>query len=328
MQEKVAYPIRKSNAGFNLEKLVLTTGGIMSLTGWVEDSQNNLLSRLTLFQNDSALEPIEIYHRFRSDVKQARSEVVSNFQGFGIDYLIREQPRKAVFSVKLDGMVLWKTKVDEEVQNPDYSHFFFDKNIKKKTDVYGYGPPDPSLNPEVAALTDEFLKEGDQVLDFGCGTGTLVMHLRNQGIQAQGLDLDTLESQAAVHEEAGPFVEFYNSEMPLPYLDNQFDAVIATEVLEHVEQAEAAIREISRISKRVFIMTVPDATGIPRCHSQGVIPWHLLEDTHVNFFTQSNLIPVLENNWVKVMPYKIGFSELPRTFFSNNLACVCMEPKH
>ncbi|MDA0346202.1 MAG: class I SAM-dependent methyltransferase [Verrucomicrobia bacterium] len=183
------------------------------------------------------------------------------------------------------------------------------------------------LNPEVVSLAETHIRNTDKDLDFGCGTGKLITVLRSRGIDIQGLDLNTIEIEEALQEPARPHVTFYDGTLPLPFPDGYFDVVTAMEVLEHIEDAEAFLLEIRRITKRVFIMTVPDATGIPRSHSQGVIPWHFLESTHVNFFTQKALSVLLEPHRESIQINKFGFTILPQTFFANNLSCVCQIPR-
>lgn len=66
------------------------------------------------------------------------------------------------------------------------------------------------------------------------------------------------------------------------------------EVLEHVPNPDAMLREVARVASRRFLVTVPDISAIPRCASQQVVPWHLLEATHVNFFNAVSLRALLE----------------------------------
>lgn len=35
-----------------------------------------------------------------------------------------------------------------------------------------------------------------------------------------------------------------------------------------------------------MLITVPDASAIPTLHQHAVVPWHLLEGSHVNFFSR------------------------------------------
>lgn len=112
------------------------------------------------------------------------------------------------------------------------------------------------------------LKRGAWVLDLGCGEGRHVhgLHVLG-GINVVGLDRDGpslvkaregLAMLPAATATTG-FVE--GDAYRTPYADATFDAVICSEVLEHLEDYHAALAEIARVLKPggVFVATVPRA---------------------------------------------------------------------
>ena len=112
------------------------------------------------------------------------------------------------------------------------------------------------------------LKCGAWVLDLGCGEGRHVhgLHVLG-GINVVGLDRDGpslvkaregLAMLPAATATTG-FVE--GDAYRTPYADATFDAVICSEVLEHLEDYHAALAEIARVLKPggVFVATVPRA---------------------------------------------------------------------
>jgi SAM-dependent methyltransferase len=112
------------------------------------------------------------------------------------------------------------------------------------------------------------LKPGAWVLDLGCGEGRHVhgLHVLG-GINVVGLDrdgpslnkaregLDMLPAATATTA----FVE--GDAYRTPFADAAFDAVVCSEVLEHLEDYHAALAEIARVLKPggVFVATVPRA---------------------------------------------------------------------
>jgi hypothetical protein len=71
--------------------------------------------------------------------------------------------------------------------------------------------------------------------------------------------------------------------------DGQFRSVVCTEGLDHLPTPERFVAELARLAAEVLLVTVPDMSAIPRAFTHGVVPWHLLEASHVNFFSQHSL---------------------------------------
>lgn len=96
-----------------------------------------------------------------------------------------------------------------------------------------------------------------KVLDFGCGSGLFVSKLQENGYLSFGTDIS---------EEAVKFGELkgiknlsIQDSHKLNFPDNHFDAIVAMDVLEHLEDESWAIKEIERVLKLggKFIVMVP-----------------------------------------------------------------------
>jgi 2-polyprenyl-3-methyl-5-hydroxy-6-metoxy-1,4-benzoquinol methylase len=159
------------------------------------------------------------------------------------------------------------------------------------------------VNPEVLQLAKTLPGPG---LDFGCGTGGLVDALREAGMECFGLELKTKPIRRALPKQRKKYVKLYSGKLPLPYKSDHFETVIVSEVLEHLIEPEPVMQEIARICKGNLLVTVPDISVIPLHHKHGVVPWHLLESTHVNFYNPTSLQHFLSRWFPEVELYKIG----------------------
>ncbi len=114
------------------------------------------------------------------------------------------------------------------------------------------------------------VRPGDLLLDAGCGEGRHCYGALERGARVVGLDLDLEPLRAAAGgirmrgEERDSFgAMLKGSTFELPFADETFDRVICSEVMEHVHDFPAAIRELARVTKpngRIAI-TIPTATS-------------------------------------------------------------------
>jgi len=95
------------------------------------------------------------------------------------------------------------------------------------------------------------LKEGDRILDIGCGKGFLLYELTQAvpGIEIVGLDISEYAIENA-KEETKPFLTVGNAN-DLPFEDNSFDFVFSITTLHNLEcfDLDRALREMSRVSR-------------------------------------------------------------------------------
>ncbi|MDB6031401.1 MAG: hypothetical protein JWM16_1739 [Verrucomicrobiales bacterium] len=89
-------------------------------------------------------------------------------------------------------------------------------------------------------------KRGGRVLDVGCGVGQVVGQLSGGGFEAYGVDV----SQPNI-ERARQFSErcqLYDGKR-LPFPDQHFNTVGALNVLEHVDEPEAFLKDLVRVTE-------------------------------------------------------------------------------
>ena len=112
--------------------------------------------------------------------------------------------------------------------------------------------------PERIPLLVAAVGRGKRVLDLGCRSGALTRHFL-EGNSVVGLDVDAnaLEKAAALGIEPVQA----NVEEPLPFDDGSFDAVVAGELLEHLQFPDALVAEIRRVLRPGGVLSgsVPNA---------------------------------------------------------------------
>jgi SAM-dependent methyltransferase len=172
-----------------------------------------------------------------------------------------------------------------------------------RDEIYASGPPVDAVFGE---LLDYVVSHaGPRVLDIGCGLGPYVDALNQRGFQAEGIELD--RDFVAQAQALGRPVKRMDA-TKLSYADNSFDTCILIEVIEHLDQYEAALREAARVARRNLIISVPAIDSIEVLVPWHVIPRHLLEPTHVNFFSLYNLTTLLQRLFPQARTVVEGYS--------------------
>ncbi len=105
------------------------------------------------------------------------------------------------------------------------------------------------------------LHDGETVLDCGCGMGVYLMLMgRLRRLSLVGVDGDLDRLHWAEREQVPASLSGVNIH-DLPFADNSFDKVLMSEVLEHLADDRAALREIYRVLKPggILALSVPHA---------------------------------------------------------------------
>ena len=93
------------------------------------------------------------------------------------------------------------------------------------------------------------------ILDVGAGDGRLTRRLAEATPHTVALDF----SRASLARAADLRLRVQGSVLTLPFADASFDMVLATEVLEHLSDADRrlAVRELVRVTRKRVLVTVP-----------------------------------------------------------------------
>lgn len=88
---------------------------------------------------------------------------------------------------------------------------------------------------------------GDRVLDIGCGDGRFTRALVDAGCEALGIDVAQEPLRRAHARDSGLDLRRVEPDRPLPLGDASFDAVWASEVIEHIPDTASWLSEVRRV---------------------------------------------------------------------------------
>jgi SAM-dependent methyltransferase len=130
------------------------------------------------------------------------------------------------------------------------------------------------------------LRPADRLLDLGCGFGRHAFEAARRGAVVVALDAGA-DEVAQVRATLGAMVDggelaadhpataVQGDALALPFADATFDRVVASEVLEHIPDDAAAMRELARVLRPGGTMAVT----VPRCVPEAV-NWALSDEYH------------------------------------------------
>jgi len=180
----------------------------------------------------------------------------------------------------------------------------------------------------------ELHQPGAKIIDIGCGNGNISLALGSLGFEVLGVDIDSNSIANAAKRNSFQNVKFEVRDVSKLEANANFDAVICSEVLEHLENPAKMVEVIAAILNKdgVFIATVPNGFG-PRevlitrpmqwltAHKldKGIIAFKKMlgynastlqssnEDlTHIHFFTYSALSKMIQQFGFKPHHYQNG----------------------
>lgn len=170
----------------------------------------------------------------------------------------------------------------------------------------------------VDVLVNEFLGgielRGRRVLDAGCGTGRATAALVARGADVVAVDLgQRLVARTRQRCACRPLV---GTVLSLPFPGDAFDVVLSTEVIEHLPEPAAAVKEFARVLKPGghLVLSTPNALwqGPVRLASAlRLRPYDGLE----NFMTPAALrgsaigagLEPVEHRGIHLLPFQIAF---------------------
>jgi 2-polyprenyl-3-methyl-5-hydroxy-6-metoxy-1,4-benzoquinol methylase len=186
------------------------------------------------------------------------------------------------------------------------------------------------LEKERAEFFSKNVGTGKKVLDIGCRDGALTKYF-TEGNTVTGFDIDvkSLERAKERYGIEGKQVDL-NDQWHTGYQE-QFDAVVAGEVLEHVYHPDEVIKKAASVLKEggVFVGSVPNAFSLKNrirllFGTKKGTP--LSDPTHINHFHCSELKGYLEEHFTEVTVTGLGrykhLAKIHPGFFAYDLVFI------
>src|SRR4051812_17264129 len=105
-------------------------------------------------------------------------------------------------------------------------------------------------------IAADSIPDGSTVLDVGCGSGEFLAYLKSRrpNVRAVGADFPSV----AVAKTRANGVDAFRLEVPGQPIEQRYDVITCFEVLEHIPEAEQALRQLGAAAADRLILSIPN----------------------------------------------------------------------
>lgn len=201
--------------------------------------------------------------------------------------------------------------IKKELKELVLSQNKYDKKLSKMTNKL--------INPvDIRRYKDTFnllpKDKGIKILDVGCWPCALDLILKKKGFDVHGISLDMSKIFRDNLRKKG--IKLSNCDLEkdsFPFKDEQFDYILCTEVIEHMNNPYHLLNETNRVLKKggKLLLTTPNAASLNKIfeiikgdtiYGQSVIFWfepkekYLVRERHVREYTINELMYMLNKH--------------------------------
>lgn len=203
------------------------------------------------------------------------------------------------------------------------SSFLYQNHYQLDAELFDYsGNNEPAMTKhEIRRLHESIMNEikgnNKLILDTGCGSGWAADVLVPKGHRVISMDISTRNPILALKRLPHPGHAALTADVfCLPFRENAFDCIIASEILEHVSDPEIFITSLVRVLKPggILIITTPynEKIEYSLCvHCNKMTPRH----AHLHSFDEKNIIQYLPGKGIsyRVLSYSSKLLALLRS---------------
>jgi len=140
----------------------------------------------------------------------------------------------------------------------------------------------------------------DTILDVGCSQGAAVQKYHKYGKDAYGVDVSEIAIERSKELNIPNCV--HGSILDIPFPDKQFDAVVSTDMLEHLDPSdvEQGIKELIRVSSKYLFLKIATRAEGERQWLEAIqekrASYNEIENLHLSIFNQERWIELIEQS--------------------------------
>lgn len=148
--------------------------------------------------------------------------------------------------------------------------------------------------------------KGKKILDLGCGDGVLSYMLAKERAIVSGVDSSDVAIAYAKEKTKKMQIEFRKANVyELPFDDNEFDAVVSSDVIEHLQDVNQYLKEIKRVTKKggIIVLSTPIKLTEEPLDKMHVVEWFTKEYINIlsKYFEKTDFYTSHPVFWMEAM---------------------------
>lgn len=177
---------------------------------------------------------------------------------------------------------------------------------------------------ELISLMKPYLDKVNNVLDIGCGVGTIDFFLASKGKNVTGIEISSNAVKIA-RLNAKQFmldkkILFINASFPSKIPAIKYDLVIFSEVIEHLKDDSKAIKDIWRVLKPGGLLIITTPSKSAPLYRLGLLSNFDKEVGHLRRYTLSDLSNLVKNSGFQILETGKHEGILRNFLFTNKYA--------
>jgi methionine biosynthesis protein MetW len=150
----------------------------------------------------------------------------------------------------------------------------------------------------------DLIEDGTSVLDIGCGSGVFLQFLAQNKKDVKGFGIDVSAEAVRRAREKGLNSKVVDVTEPEFQLDDIYDYIVLSEVLEHIANSEGLMLKLRKKFRRAILISIPNIGYYPYrlrllCGSFP-LQWGLHPGEHLRYWTVSDFL-----FWVDQLGFRV-----------------------
>lgn len=174
------------------------------------------------------------------------------------------------------------------------------------------------------AILKKYISKKSDILDIGCGVGTVDLYLAAKGKNVTGIEISKNALQVARKNAKllglDKKTKFLLGDFTTTFLGKKFDLIICSEVLEHLREDKGVVEKIYKLLKKHGLGIISTPSKNAPLYKLGLLSGFDREVGHLRRYTQEELTLLFENIGFKIVHSAKTEGILRNFLFTNKVA--------